>query len=218
MMKKIFFIVGLVLVFIGCAKKEPEVVFDTAQNKEVVEVKPLKDEIVQEEPHKKNQEEEDIEPIEDKILPEKEDSNTTIQDLDTNATEPQIPQMQTKKAEIKVQEVEIPKIIKKFKPLKKRLGVLRVTINKESLDIFIKDAIIRKDYLKNPNRIVIDFKPLRYFKTKSITINSPLISKINTASHEKFNRVVIYTKKDIKFDIKKEKKGWKINFSTKVEQ
>ena len=239
-MKKIFFIIGLIVIFTSCAKKEPDVVFDTAKDQKVVEVEPLRNKIIQEDEsqtQKENtnseQEEQDVEPVEDKILPIEDDSNQTTKNtvVETNTTTPKKPQIQeikTQKQEIKVptkedtkiqvQEIEIPKIIKEFKPIKKRIGVLRVTIGKKSIDIFIKDAIIRKNYLTNPNRIVIDFKPLRYFKAKSISIDSPLVSKLNTASHEKFNRVVIYVKKDVNFDIKREKKGWRVNFLTKLEQ
>ncbi len=128
-----------------------------------------------------------------------EDINETVAD-DTNAT--QVVE------ETNATQAEVLEPIKAFEPYVTELGVLKVEVGVDTLRFMIKDPIVKYFAMENPERIVLDFKDLRYFEPMQKPIESPAFSSIATASHDHYNRVVIrlHAKRD--FTIVKSRGDW----------
>lgn len=138
------------------------------------------------------------EPLEEVVVA---DTNTsdevTAEAEDMNATEP--PEEVV---------VEAPP----FKAYVEQIGVLKIGIEESAVRLMMKDPIIKYFPLTSPDRIVIDFKDVRYLEPQEKTIESPIVSKIATASHDNYNRVVIYLKETREFTISKNRGDWLIDF------
>lgn len=148
---------------------------------------------------------------------------------DTNETEPAAPEIKAeeKTAEplpqevnaTKAEPVQVPKPPKEeridlgaFKPFTQQIGVLKIEIAALSMSIKINDPIIKYFSLAAPDRIVIDFKDIRYLEPKTVDLVSPYVQKIATAAHDNYNRVVIYLNEAVDYTISKESGGWLITF------
>ena len=138
----------------------------------------------------------DAAPVE--VLPE--DTNTTadgtIELEDANAT-----------AEEAEPVVETPP----FEPYVEQIGVLKIGIEASAVRLMMKDPIIKYFALTQPDRIVIDFKDIRYLEPMVKAVEAPLVSQIATATHDNYNRVVIYLKEAKQFTISKNRGDWLID-------
>jgi hypothetical protein len=70
--------------------------------------------------------------------------------------------------------------------------------NKRSIKIYTKDCLIKNSLYSDPTRVVLDFKRLQHFKTKSIKIKSGKIKMVKVGSHNCFYRVSIYGKLNVR--------------------
>ena len=138
------------------------------------------------------------EPSPVEVVPE--DANTTADETivteEANATMPE-----------KEPVVETPP----FEPYVEQIGVLKIRIEENAIRLMMKDPIIKYFALTAPDRIVIDFKDVRYLEPMIKEIDAPLISQIATATHDDYNRVVIYLKVPKQFTISKNRGDWLID-------
>ena len=92
---------------------------------------------------------------------------------------------------------EIPKI----KPFK----WISFIIDNSSITIETKDKIKKVFSIKNPDKIVVDFRSKRSFPTKKIEdVKSEYLENIIIGSHKNYYRVAIKLKKRVKYKLKKE--------------
>ncbi len=98
-----------------------------------------------------------------------------------------------------------------FEPYEEQIGVLRIGIEEHAIRLKMKDPIIKYFSLASPDRIVIDFKDIRYLEPMMKEINAPSVSHIATATHDNYNRVVIYLKEKREFTISKSRGDWLID-------
>ena len=138
------------------------------------------------------------EPAPVEVVPE--DVNTTADETveleDANATAPEEESV-----------VETPP----FEPYVEQIGVLKIGIEESAIRLMMKDPIIKYFALTGPDRIVIDFKDIRYLEPMTKEITAPWVSKIATATHDDYNRVVIYLKEPKQFTISKNRGDWLID-------
>lgn len=136
------------------------------------------------------------------VIPE--DANTTADETivveDANATE--------EEAEAEEEPVASAP---PFEPYVEQIGVLKIGIESHAVRLMMKDPIIKYFSLTSPDRIVIDFKDIRYLEPMMREINAPLVSHIATATHDDYNRVVIYLKEAKAFTISKSRGDWLID-------
>lgn len=97
---------------------------------------------------------------------------------------------------------------KVFEPYEEDFGAFKVKIENASLRFAIKDPIKHHFALENPDRIVLDFKPLSYLEPMQKAIESPAFVSISTASHDQFNRIVIYLREKQGYSINKIEGDW----------
>lgn len=97
---------------------------------------------------------------------------------------------------------------KEFKPYMQSLGVLKIEVLGNGIRFMIKDLIQKDFLLENPYRIVIDFEPARYFESRSVFIDSPIVSQIAVASHDDYNRAVVYISEKREYRISKNQNDW----------
>lgn len=125
---------------------------------------------------------------------------------DTNTTEEATAEAEDMNATEPV--VEVPP----FKPYVEQIGVLKIGIEEKAVRLKMKDPIIKYFSLTSPDRIVIDFKDVRYLEPQKKNIESPIVSEIATATHDNYNRVVIYLHEAREFTISKNRGDWLIDF------
>jgi hypothetical protein len=92
-----------------------------------------------------------------------------------------------------------------------KVGFLNFYIKKQIILIETTDKIERKFLLVEPFRYVIDFKADKNFLTYSKVIDS-FVKKVVVGNHQGFYRVVLYLDGKYKTEIKKDKKGYLIEF------
>lgn len=97
---------------------------------------------------------------------------------------------------------------KEFKSYMQSLGVLKIEVLGNGIRFMIKDLIQKDFLLENPYRIVIDFEPARYFESRSVFIDSPIVSQIAVASHDDYNRAVVYISEKREYRISKNQNDW----------
>lgn len=97
---------------------------------------------------------------------------------------------------------------KEFKPYMQSLGVLKIEVLENGIRFMVKDLIQKDFLLENPYRIVIDFEPVRYFESRSVSIDSPIVSQIAVASHDDYNRAVVYISEKREYQISKNQNDW----------
>jgi hypothetical protein len=190
---------------------EDEVVEEKAAPIEVAEPEP--------EPEPLIPEPEIIEDVESETVVETVEANTTepepaspveLLSEDTNTTEPE-PETVVEDANVSVPEEEPVVQVPPFKPYTEQIGVLKIGIEAHAIRLMMKDPIIKYFSLTSPDRIVIDFKDIRYLEPMMKEINSPLVTHIATATHDNYNRVVIYLKEAKAFTISKNRGDWLID-------
>jgi hypothetical protein len=99
-----------------------------------------------------------------------------------------------------------------FESYTEQIGVLRIGIEADAVRLMMKDPIIKYFTLQNPDRLVIDFKIIRYFEPEEKAVVSPRISRIATATHDAFNRLVLYLNEPGEYTINKDHGDWLIRF------
>lgn len=194
---------------------------------EVVEQKEEPIDVVEPEPEPLSPEPEIIEDVETEAVVENieadtsepepvaalpEDANVTepegIAAEESNATEPDIAEVEDANAtDVEEAVVQTPP----FEPYIEQIGVLKIGIEEHAIRLKMKDPIIKYFALSSPDRIVIDFKDIRYLEPVMKEINAPFVSNIATATHDNYNRVVIYLKEPKKFTISKNRGDWLID-------
>ena len=98
---------------------------------------------------------------------------------------------------------------RKFKIIYKNY-FLKISTNDRSIKIYTKDCLLKKSVYKNPKRVVLDFKRLQHFNTKSIKISNSYIKQVSVGSHNCFYRVTINETKKTDLRVKKTNYGYLI--------
>ncbi len=125
--------------------------------------------------------------------------------------------------EIEKKEVLINKNIDFHKPVilkhtAKEFGLIRMNffdlfvmyIKNHTIFIKTKDALIRKMFLLNPFRLVLDFRRDADFLTISKIVKNSIVKKVSVGNHNGYYRVVIYFDAKYVFNIKELNNGVKI--------
>jgi len=94
---------------------------------------------------------------------------------------------------------------------KVKIGFLKMYIKKHKLLILTKNKIVRNFFLVSPFRYVIDFQADKNFLTFNKKIDT-FIKKVVLGNHKNFYRVVLYLDGKYKINIKKDKKGYLVEF------
>jgi hypothetical protein len=119
---------------------------------------------------------------------------------------------------IKKEKIKKPKV-KKVKRYKRKVQkqktiyknyFLKITTDKKSIKIYTKDCLLKKSVFKNPKRVVLDFKRLQHFKTKSTKIYNSHIKAIKVGSHNCTYRVTIDEDRKTNLRVKKTNYGYLI--------
>jgi hypothetical protein len=119
---------------------------------------------------------------------------------------------------IKKEKIKKPKV-KKVKRYKRKVQkqktiyknyFLKITTDKKSIKIYTKDCLLKKSVFKNPKRVVLDFKRLQHFKTKSTKIYNSNIKAIKVGSHNCTYRVTIDEDRKTNLRVKKTNYGYLI--------
>ena len=85
------------------------------------------------------------------------------------------------------------------------------TLDKK-LKIVTKNKMIRHFLMKNPNRIIVDFKSKEKFNYYVKNISKGIFAKIKIGSHPKHYRVVVELNKKYNYKIKKISDGYTVDF------
>jgi hypothetical protein len=92
-----------------------------------------------------------------------------------------------------------------------KINFLNFSLNKNVLLIKTDDKIVRNFFLVSPFRYVIDFQADKNFLTFNKKIDT-FIKKVVLGNHKNFYRVVLYLDGKYKINIKKDKKGYLVEF------
>jgi hypothetical protein len=236
---KLFFFTLLIALFAACGP-EPitqdmvveEPVKETVPEEQATEEAPLNiPSVVDEVVDAKEEPIEMAEPEPEPVIAEPE----IIEDVETeavvenNASEPETPEVATADAnttapveeELSVAEdantslppEEEPAVAEAppFEPYIEQIGVLKIGIEEHAVRLKMKDPIIKYFALTSPDRIVIDFKDIRYLEPVVKDVNAPFVIQIATATHDDYNRVVIYLKEAKTFTISKNRGDWLVD-------
>ena len=88
-----------------------------------------------------------------------------------------------------------------------------IEILDDSIYLKTKDSLFRDFTIDDPKKIVIDFKPKRAFKTKSIKIDTNrCISKITFGSHKSYYRLALVMRDKCLYELLKIDGGYKLQF------
>jgi hypothetical protein len=115
----------------------------------------------------------------------------------------------------KVKKPKVKKIKRKKKKVQKQKTIyknyfLKITTDKKSIKIYTKDCLLKKSVFKNPKRVVLDFKRVQHFKTKTVKIYNSHIKAVKVGSHNCTYRITIKEDKKTNLRVKKTSYGYLI--------